>query len=267
MTNDSPFAPSLPPDPLVLVTGGGGGLGREIASQFLARGARVHLCDIEPSRLEEFAKTCDPNRLDYSCVDMGSADSMRTLFEDLAGWDSPVSILVNNVGIAGARAPVEELTDAHWLESLQANFLGAARCVRHVAGAMKSRRTGLIVHVSSVSVRTLPPSRAPYVVSKAALEAYSMSLARELGPFGVRSNVVRPGGMDNERLHSIYRRMAAEEGIEYEVLLKRELEDVAMRTLISMSDVAAMVIHLANDACKHVTGQIIEVDGMVEWEG
>lgn len=263
----SAFWPALPERPLVLVTGAAGGLGREIAMQFLDRGARVHLCDIDRAAVEAFATSHDPGEVRYSCVDVGSAASMAHLFADLERWDEPVSVLVNNVGIAGARGAADELSDEQWLGSLQANLLGAIRCVRHVAGAMKRARAGFIAHISSVSVRTLPLSRAPYIVSKAALEAFALSLARELGAFGVRSNVVRPGGMDNERMHGIYRRMAQEEGIPYEALLERELEDVAMRTLISMSDVAGMVIHLASDACKHVTGQIIEVDGMTEWEG
>lgn len=218
------FSPALPADPLVLVTGGGGGLGREIATQFLQRGARVHVCDIDAARLKEFADQHDPRRLKFSCVDMGDALAMQRLFADLEAWNSDVSVLVNNVGIAGVRAPVEELSDEDWLESLQANFLGAARCVRQLAGAMKRARAGLIVNISTVSVRTLPISRAPYIVSKTALEGLSMSLARELGPFGVRSNVIRPGGMDNERLRVVLSRVAAAEGLDCETLLERELE-------------------------------------------
>lgn len=263
---DSPFSPALPADPLVLISGGGGGLGREIALQFLQRGARVHVCDIDGARLEAFAGQHDPQVLRHSCVDMGDAEAMQGLFRDLAGWGSPVSVLVNNVGIAGVRAPVDALSDEAWLESLQANFLGAARCVRHVAAGMKQARAGLIVNISTVSVRTLPVSRAPYIVSKAALEALSMSLARELGPYGVRSNVVRPGGMDNERLRQVLTRSAAAEGLDLDTLLKRDLEKVAMRTLVSMRDVAAMVVHLASDTARHVTGQVIEVDGGTEWE-
>jgi NAD(P)-dependent dehydrogenase (short-subunit alcohol dehydrogenase family) len=256
----------LPPDPLVLITGGGGGLGREIASQFVAQGARVHVCDIDAARLQEFASRHDPKKLKYSCVDIADARAMQRLYDDVDAWGSTVSVLVNNVGIPGVRAPVDELTDADWLESLQANFLGAVRCVRHVAAGMKRARAGLIVNISTVSVRTLPLARAPYIVSKTALEGLSMSLARELGPFGVRSNVIRPGGMDNDRLRLVLGRVAQAEGLDPDTLLKRELENVSMRTLVSMRDVAAMVLYLASDTAKHVTGQLIEVDGKVEWE-
>lgn len=260
------FSPALPPTPLVLITGGGGGLGREIAEQFLERGARVHVCDIDAARLEEFASRHDSQRLKASCIDMGRPGDVQRLFTDLSTWGSDVSVLVNNVGIAGTRAPAEDLSDQDWLESLQANFLGATRCVRHVAGAMKRARAGLIVNISTVSVRTLPLSRAPYIVSKAALEAFAMALARELGPFAVRCNVVRPGGMDNERLRTVMGRVAQEQGLDVDTLMAREIENISMRTLVSMRDVAAMVLYLASDTARHVTGQIIEVDGKLEWE-
>ncbi|MBL8271904.1 SDR family oxidoreductase [Steroidobacter sp.] len=262
-----PFSTLLPASPLVLITGGAGGLGREIALQFMARGARVHVCDIDAKRLAEFAEQHDASQLRTSCADIGDARAAERLFEDVAAWGDPVSVLVNNVGIAGARAPVDELTDEAWLESLQANFLGATRCVRHVASGMKQARAGVIVNISTVSVRTLPPSRAPYIVSKAALESLSMTLARELGSFGVRANIIRPGGMDNDRLRQVLARVAAEEGLDVDVLLAREMKHVWMRTLVSMHDVASMVLYLASDAAKHVTGQVIEVDGGVDWEG
>jgi NAD(P)-dependent dehydrogenase (short-subunit alcohol dehydrogenase family) len=263
----SPFAPALPPDPLVLITGGGGGLGREIAGQFVASGARVHLCDIDAEGLESFAGLHGPGKVRHTVADIGDSTESRRLFHELEAWGVPVSVLVNNVGIAGVRAAVDELDDAAWLESLQANFLGATRCVRHVAAGMKQARSGLIVNISTVSVRTLPPARAPYVVSKAALESYSLMLARELGPFGVRANVIRPGGMDNERLRRVIQRIADAEGVEFGAVMERALSHTWMHTLVSMRDVAAMVLHLAGDAAKHVTGQVIEVDGGVDWEG
>jgi NAD(P)-dependent dehydrogenase (short-subunit alcohol dehydrogenase family) len=266
LISPSYFAPSLPESPLVLITGGAGGLGREIATQLLERGARVHVCDIDSERLKAFVSAWDPGRLKHSCLDVADPNATARLESDLAAWGTSVSVLVNNVGIAGARAPVEQLSDADWLESLQANFMGAARCVRHVAGAMKLARSGLIVNISTVSVRTVPVSRAPYLVSKAALEALSMSLARELGAFGVRSNVVRPGGMDNERMRRVLRDVAAAQGQSFEEVLQKDLEFTSMRTLVSMRDVAAMVVYLAADTARHVTGQVIEVDGNVEWE-
>jgi NAD(P)-dependent dehydrogenase (short-subunit alcohol dehydrogenase family) len=131
---------------------------------------------------------------------------------------------------------------------------------------MKARRNGAIVNVSTGSVRTLPPGRSPYITSKTALEGLTRAVAREAGSFNVRCNAVQPGLMDNARLARILSRVSEQTGKSPTEVEAEALSFVSMRSKIQMNEVAAMVEFLCSDAARHVTGQIIAVDGGVEWE-
>lgn len=103
-------------------------------------------------------------------------------------------------------------------------------------------------------------------VSKAALEALTLSVAREVGPFGVRCNAIRPGMMDNERMHHVLTRVAADTGKTREEVLQQELEFISMRTMVRMEEVARAALYLCSENAVHVTGQLLAVDGGAEWE-
>jgi NAD(P)-dependent dehydrogenase (short-subunit alcohol dehydrogenase family) len=184
-----------------------------------------------------------------------------------SGWCGQIDVLINNVGVPGPRQALESLPPEEWLATLNANLNGPYWTCRQVLGPMKRARMGCILNVSTGSVRTLPVSRAPYIVSKAALEALTLAIAREAGPWNIRCNAVRPGVMDNERLKLVLARVAAQRGTTAEAVEAEQLQFVSMRTKVSMLEVARMLQFLGSDAAAHVTGQIIAVDGDCHWEG
>jgi NAD(P)-dependent dehydrogenase (short-subunit alcohol dehydrogenase family) len=98
------------------------------------------------------------------------------------------------------------------------------------------------------------------------VEFYPSDQAKEVGPFNICCNAVRPGAMNNERLRGVLRRVAADLGKSEEEILESELQYFSMRTLVEMKEVADMVYFLASDAAPHITGQIIAVDGNAEYE-
>jgi NAD(P)-dependent dehydrogenase (short-subunit alcohol dehydrogenase family) len=107
-----------------------------------------------------------------------------------------VDVLINNVGVAGPRAALEDVDPQDWTHVFDANLNAAFWTMRQVLPRMKQRRQGVILNVTTASVATLPQWRTPYTVSKAALESLTVSTAREAGPFNIRCNAVRPGLMD-----------------------------------------------------------------------
>lgn len=250
----------------VVVTGGGGGLGRVICERFLALGDCVHTCDISDQGLRTLEQNWPADRVRFTVANVGDAAQINKVFTDAAAWMPEVDVLVNNVGAAGPRAAVEHVATDDWAATLNANLWGAIHSISAVLPGMKQRKRGAIVNISTSSVATKPLDRAPYTVSKAALESLALCVAREAGSSGVRCNVVRPGAMDNDRLRTVLARIATERNVTTEQVLREELKYVSMKTVVSMEDVASMVLYLASDSARHVTGQILAVDGGAEWE-
>lgn len=246
----------------IVITGGSGGLGRVLRELFLINRDNVHIADVQ---LDSASDASRDNMRATRC-NVGSIADVDRLFDEVAQWMPHVDVLINNVGIAGPRAPLEAVSEQDWGEVIGVNLLGAVRCMRRVLPAMKQAGRGVVLNVSTSSVATRPLHRSPYNVSKAALEALTQSVAREVGPFGVRCNAIRPGMMDNERMHRVLRRVAEQSGKSVPEVLEQELKFVSMRTMVSMSEVAQLAWFLCSPDAGHITGQLVAVDGGAEWE-
>lgn len=249
----------------VLVTGAGSSVGRVMAEQFAAAGARVHICDVDADAVR--ATLAANPRMRGTVGSVGNPQDVERIFGEARGWLEHVSVLINTVGIGGPRAPVEDVSLEEWHESMTVNVGGMFYCIRQAVPQMKRRRHGVIVNFSSASTRTGLPLRTPYVVSKYAVEGLTRNLARELGPCGIRVNAILPGMIDNERMRGIVRRAAQAQGKSVEQVEAEYLGYISMRTKISPEEIASMVVYLASPPARHVTGQLIGVDGNSEWEG
>jgi NAD(P)-dependent dehydrogenase (short-subunit alcohol dehydrogenase family) len=249
----------------VVVTAGAAGIGLAIARTFHASGARVHVCDLDQAALTEAARALPGLRV--SCIDVGDAAQVRHLQQDVQESLGGIDVLVNNAGIGGPRAPVDEISDADWDAVLRVNITGMFYTVRAFVPQMKQQHAGAIINISTTSVRTGLPDRTPYVVSKAAVQGLTKNLARELGPFNIRCNALLPGSIENERGRGLMVEKAARLGISYEEALQDRLRFISMRTRIDPDEIAQAALFLASDAARHITGQELSVCGNVEWEG
>ncbi|MBW2368505.1 MAG: SDR family oxidoreductase [Deltaproteobacteria bacterium] len=248
----------------VVVTGAGDSVGRLIAERYLAQGAKVHICDV---RKDAVAETLAANPGMHGTVtNVGKPEDVEQLFKEVFDWMGHVTILVNMVGIAGPTALLEDISLEEWRDSIDINLNGMFYTIRQVVPEMKKRRNGCIVNFSSASTRTGLPKRTPYVVSKYGVEGLTRNLARELGPFNIRCNAILPGGINNERVKIILRRVAEAEGMTMEEVTKEAVDFTPMRTLIEPAELADMVLFLTSDAAPHISGQLIGVDGNHEWE-
>lgn len=248
----------------VIVTAGGAGIGRATAVAFAEAGADVFICDVNEEALDDARAAHE--RISGAICDVSDAGAVRDFIGAACDAMGGVDVLVNNAGVGGGHAPIAEITDEAWLHTIGVNLNGPFWCVREVAPMMQAQRSGVIINISTSSVRTGLPFRLPYVASKSALSGFTLNIARELGPFNIRCNAIFPGAINNERGRALISRFAEERGVSYDAAQAEMLKYVSMRTVIEPEEIAAMAVFLASDAARHVSGQEIGVCGNAEWE-
>lgn len=248
----------------VIVNAGAGGAGRVIAESFADRGARVAVCDIDPAAVEAM-KVARPDILAIT-TDATDEQAVSTFYVAAEERNGAVDVLVNNVGIAGPTAGVETIELRDWERTLSANLTSHFLFIRRAVPAMKKRGRGLIVNISSGSARTGLPLRLPYVVSKGAVLSMTMTLARELGPSGIRVNAILPGAIRGERIQRVIDSKAEALGMSSSEYERTLLRYISLRTMVEPEDIAAMALFLASGEGSRISGQMIGVDGNCEYE-
>jgi len=249
---------------VVLVTAGASGIGLATVRRFLAAGNRVAVCDISEVAIASLRQQ-HPEVL-ANLVDVADEGQVVEFVTDVERNLGEISTAVNNAGIAGAQAPIDETSAEDWKRSFDVNVHGAFYLLKAVVPFMKSRGHGSVVNISTGSVITLPRGRADYIASKWALEGLTRAAARELGPFGLRVNAIRPGLIDSDRMRHILSAKAVEEGKTLKEVETVFLDYISMRTKIQPEEIGDMAVFLSSRGACHVSGQIISVDGNIEWE-
>ncbi|GIL37995.1 SDR family oxidoreductase [Roseiterribacter gracilis] len=248
----------------VVVTAAARGIGRAIADRFLASGATVWGCDVDDEALGEL-RAALPSVKAARC-DVGDKAQVESFLAEACKSMGGIDVLVNNAGIGGGHAAVEDVTDENWDRSLAVNLSGMFYCVRKVVPLMKAQGSGCIINISTGSVRTGLPNRLPYVASKHGVMGLTQNLARELGPANIRCNAILPGLIDNPRGRALVQRAADEAGKSFEEFEADMLKYISMRTWIDPLEIGDTAVFLASHAARHITGQFLGVCGGVEWE-
>lgn len=205
-------------------------------------------------------------RLEGIQADVSDHEQVDRLFDTVQDRFGGLDVLVNNAGVSGPTAPIDEIPVQEWQSVIDVNLSGAFYCARRAAMLMKAQQHGVILNISTTSVRVALPNRTPYVASKSGLHGLTRTLARELGPFNIRCNTISPGMVDNERGARIRAERAAKQGTTPEALLEYRLGFISMRTMVDPDEVAQLAVFLASDRACHVSGQEISVCGNLEWE-
>ena len=247
-----------------MVTGGADGIGAAIVTRFLDGGYRVHICDNREEPLRAMLKRHP--ELGGTLADVGDPADVTRLFAEASARFGGLGVLVNNVGISGPRAPVEDIDLGEWEASLRINVTGALLCMQSAIRAMKAQGAGSIVNISTVSTRTRLPNRTAYVASKFALEGLTLNAAREVGAYGIRCNAVLPGVMNNARMDGIIAARAEREGRPAEEIEREFLRYIALGERTEPEEVADTCFFLASPEGARITGELISVSGAMGWE-
>ena len=262
-------APTSPADFLrglsgqrVLVTAGAGGIGLAITETLTALGARVVVCDVADDALAACAGR--PGVEAAVKADVAREGDVDTLFAAVTSALGGLDALINNAGIAGPTGPVEELTLTDWQRCLDVGLTGQFLCTRRAVPLLKAAGGGSIVSMSSAAGRFGYAFRTPYSAAKFGVIGFTQSLAKELGPSGIRVNAILPGIIEGPRMEGVIADRARQVGVSHEEMKRRYLANVSLRRMTSPYDVAATIAFLLSDAGASISGQSLGVDGNVE---
>ncbi len=240
----------------VLVTAGGAGIGRVIAKTFLEHGARVHVCDVDDKVLSQVEKP-----ITWSKTDVADVAQVDRLFEDVKRILGGLDVLVNNAGIAGPTAKVEDIDPKDWDRCIAVDVNGMFYCTRKAMPMIKAAGGGSIINLSSAAGRLAFPMRTPYSFAKFGVVGFTESLAAEAGPDKVRVNCIQPGVVEGERIERVIAAKAQGLGLSFDQVKSKMLEGVSMHTTVTQQDIANTALFLATEAGKHISGQAISVCG------
>lgn len=222
-----------------LVTGAGNGLGRAIALELAACGARVVLAGRERTKLSEVQHEMGKQGR-IAVVDVASAESVADLAAELR--DEEVSILVNNAGIAGPVAPLTEVQAEEWDEVFGVNVRGVFLMCRAFLPPMMRRGSGDVINLASVSGKRPLPGRTPYTASKMAVLGLTATLAYEVGPLGISVNTLSPGPVDGPRMARNFAMEARRRGISVETVQEEFVSRAALHRMVTEDEVALAVV-------------------------
>lgn len=245
----------------VVLCGANGVLGRAIAAQLAAEGARLALLGRSRDALAELAGelAAATTHAAIEC-DLSEANSTDRAIEQAARELGGIDVFISAAGAAQGGV-FWEIDDAAWRSNLEIKLFGTIRALRAVTPRMALQRSGRIVLVVGNSARQPEPRMLPGAAANAALLAIVRGLAEELGPHGVAINAVNPGPVRSSRWDTLMQAAAAREGCSVAEAETRFLQKTALRRLATAAEIATHVAFLASPAAAHLTGTSLTIDG------
>ncbi len=246
----------------VLVTAGASGIGAAVASAFLEVGARVAVCDVDEAALDRFCRE-NPRALRF-VTDVSDAAAVDNMFETLEQEFDGLDVLVNNAGIPGPTGNVDEIALDDIRRTLDVDLLGQFIVIRRAMKLIKMSAGASIINMSSVAGRLGYAMRSSYSASKWGIVGMTASLAKELGPAGIRVNAILPGVVRGKRMDGVIQARADAEGLTFAEVEKEYVSHISLRRMVGPEDVAGTALFLSSPAAANISGQAISVCGNVE---
>ncbi len=238
---------------IAVVTGGTRGIGYSIVKKYLENGAKVVLFGSRAETVEKALASLKEENAEWevsgdypNLKDAGSVEEAVAKVKEKYGR---IDILVNNAGVSDSK-PVDEYTSEHFSNIMQLNVNAIMNSVMPVVKIMKEQGGGCILNTSSMVSICGQPSGVAYPTSKSAVNGLTWSLARELGPSGIRVNAVAPGIAKTDMVAALPDKM-----------IQPLINAIPLRRVGEPEDIANAFLFLASDMASYVTGEILSVDG------
>jgi len=226
---------------VAIVTGGGGGIGTAVAAQLHEAGARVITFDR--------ANRPGPPGTDSIPCDMRKRAEVAAALERVAAAQGRLDIVVHCAGITRDRS-LARMSEEEWSEVIETNLGSAFHLIRGAIAPLRAGGGGAIVLVGSINAERGKVGQANYAASKAGLIGLARTAARELGRHGIRVNVVAPGWIDSPMTAALD-----------PTFRQRALDETVLGRVGTPGDVAGPVLFLCSPLSRHITGQVLRVDG------
>jgi NAD(P)-dependent dehydrogenase (short-subunit alcohol dehydrogenase family) len=246
---------------VVIITGASRGIGRQLALDFAAHGARVAGIARRAEAIDETARavTAAGGTMLAVVGDVSRPADCQALCERTIAAFGRIDVLVNNVGMSGPIKFVRDLQPEEWRAVIDTNLTSAYLCIHYAVAPMMARKCGAIINISSLTGKRPFAKRVAYAASKLALVGLTRTLAQELGPYNIRVNTVTPGPVEGERVDEVIDAMAATRNMSREDVRELLLDWSPLHKMVTPADISNMTLYLASDLGKHMTGQDINV--------
>jgi 3-oxoacyl-[acyl-carrier protein] reductase len=239
---------------VALITGASRGIGAATAIRFAQAGAQLVLNyfkhEAEASNIAAQTRSIGVRAIPVQ-ADVSRFDDVRALFQRAIDEFGRVDIVVANAGIWTGDA-VDDLGESKWQETIDVNLKGVYACCHFAARFMKPQRSGCIITVSSTAGQRGEAFHSHYAASKGGIISLTKSLASELGPYGINVNCVAPGWVDTDMSSAPLHKSRE---------LEKIVANIPLRCVATADDVAGPILFLASSLARHVTGEVLNVNG------
>jgi len=241
-------------DKVAIITGGSRGIGLATVRAFLREGAKVVLTASSKASADKAVAALKeefPNSVIAGISpDLSRLEDVRSIFRTITAQYGCVDILVNNAGVSES-TPFTEYTEADFDRVMDLNVKGVFNATRAAVECMVPRGSGVILSASSMVSKYGQPSGIAYPTSKFGVNGLTVSLARELGPKGIRVNAVAPGITATDMMRAVPKDV-----------IEPMIAQIPLRRLGTPEDIANAFVFLASDEASYITGVVLSVDGM-----
>ena len=251
-------------DRVALVTGSGQGIGRTVALALAAEGVRIAVNDVNAKAIEETAalvRQAGGTALAAPCdiTDLAAVRAMVTKIEAAFGR---IDILVNNAAVLLAHEMFLDTNPEHCDKEIKVTLYGTMNCARAVLPGMVKRQFGKVINIVTDAARVGQERQCNYSAAKGGVISFTKSIAREVGRNNINVNAISPGATNSPMrlgmLRELTEKIGAEKAAEREEKVKRAY---ALRRIGEPEDIANAVVFLSSEAARHITGQILSVNG------
>ena len=243
----------------VLVTAGANGIGLAIARRFVAEGAKVHTCDVDPTALSALA-ACDPAITSTLC-DVSDRSAVDKLFAEALEGLGGLDVLVNNAGIAGPTSRIEEMHPEDWDRCVAICLTGQFNCTRLAVPHLRNSENASIVNISSAAGRLGFAMRSPYAAAKWGVIGLTKSLSIELGPDNIRVNAILPGLVAGDRQRRVLEAKAQQRGISYAEMERTAFSYTSIKDYVTPEQIADQILFMCSPRGSTISGQAISICG------